>query len=63
MVQVQSTWFPFIERNPQTFVPNIFEAKPSDYRIATMRVYRSAARPSRVEVRVLTSSRCCSERQ
>jgi len=53
MVQVQSTWFPFIERNPQTFVPNIFEAKPSDYRTATMRVYRAAAHPSRVEVRTL----------
>lgn len=53
MVQVQSTWFPFIERNPQTFVRNIFEAKPSDYRSATMRIYRSADRPSRLEVRVL----------
>lgn len=50
MIQVQSTWFPFIERNPQTFVPNIFEAKPSDYRAATMHIYRSAARASRVEV-------------
>jgi putative CocE/NonD family hydrolase len=53
MVQVQSTWFPFIERNPQTFVPNIFEAKPSDYRAATMRVYRTPAQASRVEVQVL----------
>ena len=31
MVQVQSTWFPLIDRNPQTFVPNIFEAKEADY--------------------------------
>lgn len=53
MVQVQSTWFPFIERNPQTFVPNIFEAKPSDYRAATMRVYRAGPRASRLEVRTL----------
>lgn len=53
MVQVQSTWFPFIERNPQTFVPNIFEATPTDYRAATMRVYRAGARASRVEVRTL----------
>jgi putative CocE/NonD family hydrolase len=53
MVQVQSTWFPFIERNPQTFVPNIFEAKPSDYKAATMRVYRTPTRASRVEVQVL----------
>ncbi len=50
MIQVQSTWFPFIDRNPQTFVPNIFEANPSDYRAATMHIYRSAARASRLEV-------------
>lgn len=53
MVQVQSTWFPFIERNPQKFVPNIFEARPSDYQKATMRVYRSANHPSRLEVQVV----------
>lgn len=41
MVQVQSTWFPLIDRNPQTFVENIFLAKASDYRPATQRVYRS----------------------
>ena len=54
MVQVQSTWFPLIDRNPQTFVPNIFEARGSDYRPATIRVYRSARWPSSVEVRVVT---------
>jgi putative CocE/NonD family hydrolase len=53
MVQVQSTWFPFIDRNPQTYVPNIFEASPGDYRAATMRVYRSPSRASRLEVRTL----------
>ena len=42
MVQVQSSWFPLYDRNPQTFVPNIFWAKPSDYRAATQRVYHSA---------------------
>lgn len=42
MVQIQSTWFPLIDRNPQTFVPNIFQAKADDYRIATQHVYRSA---------------------
>ena len=42
MVQVQSTWFPLIDRNPQRFVPNIFLAKDSDYISATHRVYRSA---------------------
>ncbi len=46
MVQIQSTWFPLIDRNPQTFVPNIFKAKDSDYRTATHRVCRSEAAPS-----------------
>lgn len=50
MVQIQSSWFPHIDRNPQTFVPNIFEAKPSDFKKATMRVYRSAALPTRLDV-------------
>jgi hypothetical protein len=53
MVQVQSTWFPQIDRNPQTFVPNIFEAKPSDFKVATMRVYHTPAKPSRINVGVL----------
>ena len=53
MVQVQSTWFPLYDRNPQTFVPNIFKAKPSDYRAETHRVFRSAAHASNVEVMVL----------
>jgi len=39
MVQVQSSWFPLYDRNPQTFVPNIFWAKPGDYRKAQQRVY------------------------
>ncbi|HCT57641.1 MAG TPA: X-Pro dipeptidyl-peptidase [Gemmatimonas aurantiaca] len=53
MVQVQSTWFPFVDRNPQTFVRDIFEAKPSDYKAATMRVYHVPAKASRIEVRTL----------
>ena len=53
MVQVQSTWFPVIDRNPQTFVPNIFEAKDSDYRKATQRVYRTPALASHIELPVL----------
>jgi putative CocE/NonD family hydrolase len=53
MVQVQSTWFPLIDRNPQTFVPNIFEAKASDFRAATQRIYRSAAQPSHVTLPVV----------
>ena len=39
MVQVQSSWFPLYDRNPQTFVPNIFFARKSDYRAATQRVF------------------------
>jgi putative CocE/NonD family hydrolase len=42
MVQVQSSWFPLYDRNPQTFVPNIFFAKPSDYRAATQKVFTGA---------------------
>ena len=53
MVQVQSTWFPLIDRNPQTFVPNIFEAKESDFRPATMRVHRSRAFASGVTLPVV----------
>ena len=41
MVQVQSTWFPVIDRNPQKFVANIFTARDSDYQKATQRVFRS----------------------
>jgi predicted acyl esterase len=53
MVQVQSTWFPIIDRNPQTFVPNIFEARAEDFRAQTHRIYRSARYPSHVVVPVV----------
>jgi putative CocE/NonD family hydrolase len=53
MVQVQSTWFPHIDRNPQKFVPNIFFAKPSDFQTATMRVYHSPGKLTRLEVGVV----------
>ena len=53
MIQVQSTWFPVIDRNPQKFVPNIFEAKESDFQAATQRVFRSKTHPSAVIVPVL----------
>ncbi|HET9369270.1 MAG TPA: CocE/NonD family hydrolase [Vicinamibacterales bacterium] len=52
MVQVQSTWFPVIDRNPQTFV-NIYQAKPEDFRAATHRIYRTPAMPSGVKVSLL----------
>jgi hypothetical protein len=53
MVQVQSTWFPIIDRNPQKFVANIFDAKASDYIKAEQRIYRSKKYPSNVEVPVV----------
>jgi len=52
MVQVQSSWFPLTDRNPQTFV-NIPDAKPSDFRKATERVCRGRTQPSSVAVQVL----------
>jgi putative CocE/NonD family hydrolase len=51
MVQVQSSWFPYIDRNPQTFC-DIYRAKPADYRPATQRVYRAANAPSGLRVLV-----------
>lgn len=53
MVQVQSTWFPIIDRNPQKYIPNIFEAKESDFIIATQKVYRSFQFPSHIELSVI----------
>jgi predicted acyl esterase len=57
MVQIQSSWFPLYDRNPQTFVPNIFTAKPEDYRKATQRIYTGpAAQGSFVELPLVTGS-------
>jgi hypothetical protein len=53
MVQVQSSWFPLYDRNPQTFVPNIFWAKPDDYKKATQRVYHAPGAASTVELPVV----------
>ena len=50
MVQVSSSWFPLIDRNPQTYVPNIFEAKESDFKAADQKVYRTTGHPSHVEL-------------
>ncbi|MBX9604082.1 MAG: CocE/NonD family hydrolase [Bryobacteraceae bacterium] len=52
MVQVQSTWFPLIDRNPQKYVPNIFQARDSDFVAAEHRVYRTSRQPSHVEIQV-----------
>lgn len=54
MVQVQSSWFPIIDRNPQKFVPNIFEAQESDYQAAEQKIYRSAQSPSHLDVQLWT---------
>ncbi len=55
MVQIQSSWFPLYDRNPQTYVPNIFFAKPEDYRKATQRVYRAGAQASAIELPVVST--------
>jgi len=53
MVQVQSSWFPLIDRNPQTYVPNIFMAKDSDFRAATQKVFRSPQQASFISLPVV----------
>jgi hypothetical protein len=50
MVQVQSSWFPLYDRNPQTFVSNIFWAKPGEYHKATQRIYHSPDQQSFIEL-------------
>jgi putative CocE/NonD family hydrolase len=53
MVQIQSSWFPLYDRNPQTFVPNIFWAKPGDYKKETMRIYDAGADASFVSLPIV----------
>jgi predicted acyl esterase len=55
MVQVQSSWFPLYDRNPQKFVPNIYLAKATDFLSATQRVYRSGRHASYVMLPVKTN--------
>jgi predicted acyl esterase len=55
MVQVQSSWFPLVDRNPQKFM-KIDEARPSDFQKATQRVYRSAKLASGITVGVVPSA-------
>ena len=50
MVQIQSSWFPLYDRNPQTFVPNIFWAKPGDYQKATQRIFHTPGQASFIEL-------------
>ena len=55
MVQIQSSWFPLYDRNPQTFVKSIFWAKPEDYRKATQRIYNTPGKASFVELPLVTT--------
>jgi len=55
MIQVQSSWFPVIDRNPQKYVPNIFKAKETDFIRAEQRIYFSAAFPTYVELPVMNN--------
>src|SRR5207245_10112181 len=55
MVQIQSSWFPLYDRNPQTFVPSIFWAKPGDYRKAVQRVYHAPSEASFIELPVVSA--------
>jgi hypothetical protein len=56
MVEVQSSWFPLIDRNPQTWVPNIFQAKDSDFKAQTHRIFRSAGAATYVQVSVVNET-------
>lgn len=53
MIQIQSTWFPLVDRNPQKFVPNIYFAKPEDFQKATHRILRTPAHPTNIQMNVL----------
>ena len=53
MIQVQSSWFPMIDRNPQTYVPNIYEAKESDFIKTTNTIYFSEKYPTRIDLPVM----------
>ena len=53
MIQIQSTWFPLVDRNPQQFIENVFEAGPGDYVKATQRVHRSMTHPSVIRLQSL----------
>ena len=55
MIQIQSTWFPLYDRNPQTFVPNIFWAKPGDYKKAVQRIYHAPEQTSFIELPLVTT--------
>ena len=53
VVEIQSTWFPLYDRNPQTYVPNIMTAKPSDYKPATITIVSDSQHPSQLTLPVI----------
>ena len=55
MVEIQSTWFPLYDRNPQTFVPNIMTAKPEDYKPATITIYSDPDHDSNLQVPLMNA--------
>ncbi len=55
MVQIQSSWFPLYDRNPQTFIPSIFWAKPDDYKKAVQRIYHSPGKESFIELPIVNT--------
>jgi predicted acyl esterase len=57
MVQIQSTWFPLYDVNPQTYVENIFNARASDYLKATQKIFRTSKSPSCVALPVIYKRR------
>ena len=57
MIQIQSTWFPLIDRNPQKYVPNIFEARESDFQSAIQKIYCSLSAASYIQMPVVTEKK------
>ncbi len=55
MVQIQSSWFPLYDRNPQTFVPNIMFAEPENYVKATHRIWRAPGKTSQIDLPVVAT--------
>jgi predicted acyl esterase len=53
MIHIQSSWFPFIDRNPQKYVPNIFDAEEKDFVRATHRLFRNRQHASSIELPIL----------
>jgi predicted acyl esterase len=53
MIHIQSTWFPLADRNPQKYVPNIYEAKTADFISAEHKVYTGGENASKIRIKVI----------